>query len=510
MGKFSRRQFVRALGLGLGAGALAPLAGAGGDLLVPRAGAAPQARVTLDPAMPVHPCLQYGAQIEPNRRVRIVVQKTHPAADSKGIARSAGAELAEEFTFIKSLVLEVPQRAVLGLARNPHVLYISPDAPAGLTAVSTAALKTTHQAASGVTQGWNGAYPATGKGVTVAVVDSGVAISHAALTNRVVPRTVISQPADDPHGHGTHVVGTITGRDPQGRYFGVAPDARVVSVRVSDRSGACSEADLLRGLQWCYDNRAAYNIRAVNVSVSSAVAGSYTVSPIAAAAEQLWLAGVVVVAAAGNRGAGLVNHAPGHDPHIITVGALDHNATAGMTDDRLADFSGRGAIVLGNHRYYKPDLVAPGRKIVAPLSSASSELAQRFPDRITDSCYIRLSGTSMAAPIVTGMVALLLERHPGLRPNQVRWLLQNGMTGYPGQADQAGAASAANALRLAATYGANTPEAKSWLPLNAGINPATGTSTWTQAYWDQAYWDQAYWDQAYWDQAYWDNATSYD
>src|SRR5207248_9397504 len=121
-------------------------------------------------------------------------------------------------------------------------------------------------------------------------------------------------------------------------------DSTLVSVKISDDNGNLTESDLIRGLQWLYTNRAKYNVRVANLSVSTSIPSSYLASPVSLAVEQLWRSGVVVVAAAGNNGA--VQDAtwasPGNDPYVVTVGALDHNATVAPTDDSLAVFSSRG------------------------------------------------------------------------------------------------------------------------------------------------------------------------
>jgi serine protease AprX len=223
----------------------------------------------------------------------------------------------------------------------------------------------------------------------------------------------------------------------------------------------------------------------------------------------------VVVAAAGNDGnsRAAVWHAPGNDPFVITVGALDDNQTAYRGDDTLAFFSSRGRTTEGTA---KPDVVAPGRKIVAPLAGPNSVLARVLPNRISaDGQHIRLSGTSMAAPVVTGEVALLMQRYPNLTPDQVKWLVVNTTLTYSGQSDSAGAVSALNATRRAG---------QGWLGrANQGVAPSSGslltpvlgllgglsfvTVTLVSTYWDSAAWDSAAWDSAAWDSAAWDSAA---
>ncbi|HEY8602167.1 MAG TPA: S8 family serine peptidase, partial [Thermomicrobiales bacterium] len=255
-------------------------------------------------------------------------------------------------------------------------------------------------------------------------------------------------------------------------------------------------SDLLRGLQWCYNPRAGYGssgpIRVVSVSMSAGTAESYKTSPVCAAVEQLWFGGVVVVVAAGNRGSAgdATWYPPANDPYVVTVGAYDDNLTLPNNDDSQLFFSSRGKTQDG---FAKPDVLAPGRKIVSTLASATCTLARQFPGRITDASYIRLSGTSMATPMAAGMVALLLARYPKLTPNQVKGILLGSTRAYPGQVAGAAGELLANQIMTKAASG-NYTAANAGLTPNSGIAASSGTVAWSQAYWDQAYWDQAYWD----------------
>ena len=482
----------------------------------PTAGAASlqSSRVHLDPSLPVHPALQYGAQVEPDKKVRVIVRKTSPDVDVRDVAQGSGATVEEEFPFISSAVLEVAQRAVFGLGHDPHVRYVSPDSGVQHHSIDTSHLTTTYEAGVQATNIWNStssSTQATGNGITVAVVDTGLDTSHPdfpAGKELAVNLTNTSTTTADGHGHGTHVAGIIAARNPSGQYLGVAPDARVIGVKISDDSGNAHESDMLRGLQWVYDNRATYNIRAVNISSAVGTAESYKTSAVDAAVEQLWLNGITVVVAAGNRGtaADAVSYAPANDPYVITVGCLDDNVTATTyTDDSLCTFSSRGTTQDG---YAKPDLVAPGRKIVSSLASTSAVLAQQLPSHMSaDGVHMRLSGTSMAAPVVTGTVALLLQRVPSLTPNQIKWLLQSNSRLYPGQSsrDPAGEVNAWPAMSTAVNPGPKgILSANSGLVPNNGINPTTKTVQWGTYYWDTYHWDTYYWDTYHWD------VTSYD
>jgi serine protease AprX len=482
---------------------------AAGPVGAATAGAASAKKSTLDKSLRIHPFLQVAAQQEPEKKISVIVQKRKKgkgAAKNAEIARANEGAVTDDFDdFINSFVMDVKAKNVYKLANNPNVAYVTPNQRVFFNAVDTSQLRTTHLQTINVPAIWNGASPATGKGVTVAVLDSGVRENHADLSSGV--SAVLINPRatgrNDKHGHGTHVVGTIKGKDSLGRYMGVAPDANIVSIQIADDAGMTREADLIRGLQWVNQNKTARNIRVVNLSLNGALPSSYKTNPICAAVETLMERGVVVIVASGNRGdvVNAVQYAPANDPFVISVGALDNNDTVASTDDSLATFSSRGTTLDG---HAKPEIVAPGRKIVAPLSSNSSTLAAQFPDRIVDSRYIRLSGTSMAAPVVAGVVALLLERFPSLTPNQVKWLLTQTMKPYAGQVGSAGLIDPV-ALFARAAQG-NIGSANQGLAYNNTVAEGMSTIQNTNAYWDNAYWDNAYWDNAYWDNAYWDNA----
>lgn len=517
--RLTRREFAKLVALSLGAGT--SLAGGGLPHLAEVAGAAaPAPPVKLDPALPLHPLLQYGAQLNPKATATVIVQATGPAVKMDAIAKAVKASVKESFPFINAYAVDIPQANLPALARTAGIRYVTPNA--GLRhkgAVDPAALKTTYEQAIGLPQVWNDpALGVTGRGVTVAIIDTGIAKDHPALANNVycVALDDAKLVLDDKHGHGTHVAGIIKGRDPQGRYIGVAPDATVVAYDVADKDQQSSLRYLLRGLQRVYSSRSIANIRVLNLSVGVAIPEHYATSPVCAAVEQLWFAGITVVVAAGNRGSAddAVWYAPANDPYVITVGALDTADTIAAGDDGLASFSSRG---LTQDGFAKPEIVAPGRRIAAPLAKRDAFLGKTFPERIVDGNYIRLSGTSMAAPIVAGVAALLLQRFPALTPDQLKWLLVGTARRYPGQADAAGVVDPFAAMRAAdgplgaANQGiraaAGTP-----LPLRVteGGTQPWNASYWDASYWDASYWDASYWDASYWDASYWDADTSID
>ena len=232
--------------------------------------------------------------------------------------------------------------------------------------------------------------------------------------------------AADQLGHGTWVAGIAAGAGATsgGQYAGVAPGASLVNLKVSDDTGAAYTSDVVEALGWVAAHHDALSIRVVNLSLVSSQPESYATSVLDAAVEMVWHSGVVVVVSSPAT-AGKVPPAPrpANDPYVITVGATDDQATPWTWDDSLAWFSTYGRTQDG---FSKPDLVAPGRHIIGPLSSSGGTLARLFPNKIVALRYIQLSGTSAAAPVVSGAVAVLLQAHPNLTPNQVKWLLTQG------------------------------------------------------------------------------------
>jgi serine protease AprX len=292
----------------------------------------------------------------------------------------------------------------------------------------------------GADQVWAGAGrlpKLTGRGVTVALIDSGVDPNHWALRGKVAA-TVDFTGGDgvDRFGHGTHVAAIIAGRGGKSAdtriYRGVAPNASLINLRVLGADGTGSAADVIDAIGWAVDHQRAYNIRVINLSLGGPVRQSYKDDPVCAAVERAARAGLVVVVAAGNHGtnaqgqlvSGLVE-SPGNSPYALTVGALDTKGTAERSDDEVAGFSSNGPTAFDH--VLKPDLVAPGRRIVS-AEATGSLLSANFPQQHVagsgNDSYIYGSGTSMAAGFVSGAAALLLEERPGLNPVGVKAALE--------------------------------------------------------------------------------------
>jgi len=284
----------------------------------------------------------------------------------------------------------------------------------------------------------------TGQGIGVAVIDSGIS-AHKALTNRVVANVsfVTGDPGvADAYGHGTHVAGIITGAGSAASGVtslytgGIAPGANLVNVRVLGADGTGLTSDAIAGIEWAIANKSKYNIRVINISFGHPVMEPSATDPLCEAVADAVAKGIVVVASAGNSGKSADGHmvlgsitSPGNSPLAVTVGALNTFGTVKRSDDGVASYSSRGPTRFD--LAVKPDVAAPGNKIVS-LQANGSYLPTFYPTlHLAGSGtngYMTLSGTSMAAPMVSGGVALLLQGTPGLSPSQVKLALQNGAT----------------------------------------------------------------------------------
>jgi serine protease AprX len=295
-------------------------------------------------------------------------------------------------------------------------------------------------------------YAYNGAGIGVAIIDSGVNAVDDLRTSYGASRVVYQQsfvPGDattaDAYGHGTHVAGILAGNgsDSTGDRFyytirGIAPSVHIVSLRVLDQNGAGSDSAVIAALQQAIQLKELYNIRVVNLSIGRNISDSYTADLLCQAVQKAWEAGLVVVVAAGNDGRDNSQNtngyatitAPGNSPSVITVGAMNTIATLSRTDDKIASYSSKGPTPIDH--IVKPDLVAPGNQILS-LRAAGSALDQGYQDNrvpvslysadASDSSapnYFMLSGTSMAAPMVSGAAALLLQEKPWLTPDQIK------------------------------------------------------------------------------------------
>jgi len=356
----------------------------------------------------------------------------------------------------------------------------------------------------------------TGSGVTVAVVDSGLTTKNNDFISEINSRIIANQSfgnqtsSKDEYGHGTHVAGIIGGNGAAsgGLYKGVAPGVNLVNLRVSDKDGMTYESSLIDSLQWVYNNKTTYNIRVVNLSMNSTVAQSYHTSPLDAAVEILWFNGIVVVVSAGNNGTAdgpSIIYPPANDPFVITVGATEDKGTGDLWDDNLAVFSAYG---LTEDGFAKPDLVAPGRNVIAPLSEKASTIFTAHPLHRVGDYYFRMSGTSMSAPMVSGAVALLLQDEPYLNPDQVKYRLTataNQNWNYYASQSGAGYLDVYKTVYGTTTESANQ-EIMPSLMLATGNNAINFDSVgWNSVGWNSVGWNSVGWNSVGWNSVGWNS-----
>lgn len=290
----------------------------------------------------------------------------------------------------------------------------------------------------------------TGKGQTIAVIDSGI-YPHPDLKDKIVGWVDLqsgeTKPTDT-YGHGTHVAGIAAGSgiESAGVHKGVAPDANVVGVRISNVSEA------IKGIQWVIENKERLGISVINMSLGDFAARSYKDDPWAQAAEKAMDAGLVVCVAAGNDGPSEMNiSTPGIHPDVITVGALDDKGTEDRSDDMVAEFSSRGPTNIDGIN--KPDLVAPGVDIYGPMVPGASVYNSDMYFEGTK--YVTMSGTSMATPMVAGLAACLKQANPDLTQKDIKSIIVQSCDKYldePKYVQGAGLINAKKAVQLALTW----------------------------------------------------------
>jgi serine protease AprX len=348
-------------------------------------------------------------------------------------------------------------------------------------------------------------------GPAVAIFDTGIDSSKTAdFGSRIVARANFSSiepnATGDPSGHGTMVAGIVAGES--SKWGGVAPNARLVDVRVASSQGQALTSDIVAAVDWVLANKSTYGIRVANFSLVGTGEASFRFDPLDKAVEKLWLNGVVVVAAAGNNGSasGPVGiGAPANDPFVITVGALDLSGTLGTSDDRRAPWSAYGSTADG---FNKPDVSAPGRWMVMPVP-AGSTLIKAVPWRIVSPGYMWMSGTSFAAPVAAGAAAQLLARQPGLTPDQVKGALMLTARYLPTQDPGAGVGEVDVAAAAKVSSPPNPNENLYQFVENGSFNAEAwsnhvrSAANWTQANWTASNWVSSNWVSSNWVASNW-------
>jgi serine protease AprX len=417
---------------------------------------------------------------------------------------------------INGIALELTGKQLKKLAAFPDLVAITPDSPVRATAYQDGEMwrESTHSDLLQNTLDLNtGAVigPAP-KAPTIAIVDSGVDPTKAAdfgsrLVASVNLSTLSPLASGDDQGHGTMVAGIAAGSS--AAYPGVAQNAPIVSIRTSDAHGMSLTSDVIAAADWILANKAKYNIRVANFSVKGSVRTTFRYDPLDKAVERLWFAGVTVVAAAGNHGTGTgpvdMSFAPGNDPFVITVGALDERQTSDPLDNELAWWSGYGTTADG---FYKPEVAAPGRYMISPVPRGST-LTKDFADRVVAPGYMWMSGTSFSAPVVSGIAAQILARHPDWTPDQVKGALMRTTNYLSGPGLSAGVGEIDG---FYAAYDDAPPNPNENLYAFVGTDPITGSKSFNEAAWASqvaasAAWQSAAWASAAWASAAWQSAA---
>jgi serine protease AprX len=471
----------------------------------------------------VAPGLLSSAQTRPADTFSVIVQgkggnqAAHAVADVLGLSLKT----ARTFSSIDGVAVDLTGAQILAVAADKHVSAITADARVRLSALAP---PTTEKwpFVTGVQKYWaNGTSPAA-PAATIAIVDSGIDATRPEFAGRIAASVNLSSlPGNSPgdgRGHGTFVAG-IAAANMQGKN-GAAPGAKIVSLDVMDDQGMARTSDVIAAADWILANKAKYGIRVANFSLHSSVANSFRFDPLDKAVERLWFNNVVVVVASGNygnaNGPSGVPFAPGSDPFVITVGASDTGKSVSTNDDVAAPWSAYGYTLDG---FAKPDLAAPGRFMVGPVPVGSTLYTERA-DHVVEPGYMELSGTSFAAPIVSGVAALILGKHPEYTPDQVKGALMVGAKPMPTADNLSEGVGEVNAGRSIDTL--NPPNPNKALnafivtdPIGGGrvfdaaswAAAAKSDASWADASWADASWASASWSAASWADASWSDAS---
>jgi len=446
---------------------------------------------------PVDPALASGGYA--------LVRVGHGAAGAvAGEAQASGATEVAALEAIDVVTARVTEQTIRALRSDARVAFIAADTTVTALGYGSGFEKGTEKPSPGIKvvsaqRAWS---KATGRGVTVALMDTGVA-RHPDLDGSVV--TQIDFVGDgatqlDPSGHGTFVAGLIAAHGAS--FKGVAPDAKLVSLRVLDQKGQGTMHSVLAAFDWLLHNRSAYHIRVLNLSFGAKQTTSYHRSLLSGVVESAWFAGIGVVAAAGNDGpAPRTVSMPGADPFVITVGSLADQGTPGWGDDRESVFSSRGPTRDG---FAKPDVLAPGEHIVS-LRVPGTAL-DGYGQSTNTSLYARLTGTSASSAMATGVAALVLQAHTGYSPTQVKGALVAGGRNVAGTRTPA-----VNALDALTARPA---------PANAGVAPSAvlikvlvasgqiaGSVNWDGIAWEGIAWESVTWEGITWEAVSWESVT---
>ena len=457
------------------------------------------------------------AKANPAQSARMIILSTNGVTDATGAFNTASAvkdgygvgTLRMQLSLVGGVAVTLPAARVSTLAKISG-LTVTPDATLKQTAFDNYSNVQLWPYLSGIahlwTYQWNPAPPTP----TIAVVDSGVSTSVPAMASRLlIPQvnlcSLAPNSSGDGDGHGTFVSSLLAGVG--SGHVGAAPNGKLISLDVVNDQGEASTSDVIAAAQWIVDHHWQYNIKVANFSLQSTTPSHFVNDPLDKAVEKLWFSGVVVVTAAGNYGVDgqptSVRYAPGNDPFVITVGALDNKGTLNRSDDAAAPWSTWGYTLDG---FAKPELAASGRYMVGAVP-AGSTLLKQFPNNVFSPGYLELSGTSFAAPVVAGAAAQLLALHPELTPDQVKGALLLGSEQTPAAAAGSLGAGELNTGKSASLLGGTLPNPNaalnSYLAYDWSVSPIAyfDSDKWTKAIAGNASWDATSWEAKWWTSA---------
>ncbi len=461
------------------------------------------------------------AQAGPTTIFHVIVQGTAGQSSSAvgSDIQSENGKAKKLFASINGGVVDLTGKQLVKLARHPYILSITPDQSVTTTAYQDA---TMWSQSTDIAPLWYTSDPITGAVLgpgpqtpAIAIVDSGVDASKVGDFGKSIVASVnlcsicIDGTTNDLEGHGTMVAGIAAGQNAS--YLGAAPGAPIVSLRTANADGQSMTSDVISAADWILAHKAQYNIKVANFSMAGASPTTFRFDPLDQAVERLWFSGITVVAASGNFGTGVgpvdMSVAPGNDPFIITVGAVDQQQTSDPSDDTVAPWSAYGTSADG---FSKPDMVAPGRYMIMPVPMGST-IPNTVPDRVVAPGYMWMSGTSFAAPAVAGAAAQILARHPDWGPDQVKGALMLTANYLPNvSGTQAGVGEIDGASAAALDFVPPNPNEN--LDAYVSTNLITGQASFNQAAWSDyvatdAAWSSAAWSSAAWASAAWSDAA---
>jgi len=424
-----------------------------------------------------------------------LVQVAHGTASAVAAkAAAAGATDVAALDKLDIVTAHLSSQAAEAVRRDGRVRFVASDSLVTAAGGFSADTKpSAGVAAIDAPQAWGSS---TGRGVTVALMDTGIA-AHPDLAGSVLARVDFVNDGTlqlDPAGHGTFVAGLIAAHGSS--FKGVAPDAKLVSLRVLDGNGNGSLHAVLAAFDWLLAHRVEYRIKVLNLSFGARQTSSYQQDLLAAVVESAWFAGVTVVAAAGN-GEPLPGSVatPGADPFILTTGSLDDQGTAGTGDDRESVFSGRGPTLDG---FVKPDVLAPGEHVVSLRASDDPTLSE----------YTRMTGTSVSSAMAAGVSALVLQLHAWYTPTQVKGAIVAGSRKVWGS--KTPGLLADNPL-WASPARVNVGLVPSSLLLNflasSGVDVGSGGTSWEGISWEGISWEGLTWEGISWEGISWNSLS---